>query len=155
MRKGYSVQSVDEYRTLKKAMALYAKYEYKFDEETITIIAAAIGKSVKDTKEIIRAGIDSTHYTDFYRKYADEDGENTAEDVTVDTTSNPERLFFKQWQAEALFTAYETLDYRERTMVADHLGFCPECYGIYELGKDENGNSVKLLRKRKALDYLH
>ena len=40
MRKGYSVQSVDEYRTLRKAMALYAKYEYKFDDETITIIAA-------------------------------------------------------------------------------------------------------------------
>ena len=93
MRQGYSVQSVDEYRTLKKAMALYAKYEYKFDDETITIIAAEIGKSVKDTKEIIRAGIDSTHYTDFYRKYADEDGENTAEDVTTDTTSNPESYF--------------------------------------------------------------
>ena len=150
MRTGYSVQSADEYRTLKKAMALYAKYEYKFDDETITIIAAEIGKSVKDTKEIICAGIDSTHYTDFYRKYADEDGEITAEDVTVDTTSNPEKLYFKQWQAEALFTAYESLDYRERTMVADHLGFCPECYGIYELSKDENGNSVKLLRKGKA-----
>ena len=147
---GYSVQSADEYRTLRKAMALYAKHEYKFDDETITIIAAEIGKGVKDTKEIIRAGIDSTHYTDFYRKYADEDGESTAEDVTVDTTSNPERLFFKQWQAEALFIAYEALDYRERMMVADHLGFCPECYGIYELSKDENGNSVKLLRKGKA-----
>lgn len=93
MRQGYSVQSVDEYRTLRKAMALYAKYEYKFDDETITIIAAEIGKSVKDTKEIIRAGIDSTHYTDFYRKYADEDGKSTAEDVTTDTTANPERLF--------------------------------------------------------------
>lgn len=150
MRQGYSVQSVDEYRTLRKAMALYAKYEYKFYDETITIIAAEIGKSVKDTKEIIRAGLDSTHYTDFYRKYADEDGKSTAENVTTDTTANPERLFFKQWQAEALFTAYETLDYRERTMVADHLGFCTECYGVYELGKDENGNSVKLLRKEKA-----
>ena len=69
MRTGCSVQSVDEYRALKKAMALYAKYEYKFDDETITIISAEIGRSVKDTKEIIRAGIDSTHYTDFYRKY--------------------------------------------------------------------------------------
>lgn len=98
----------------------------------------------------IRAGIDSTHYTDFYRKYADKDGKSTSEDVTTDTTANPERLFFKQWQAEMLFAAYETLDYRERSMVADHLGFCPECYGIYELGKDENGHSVKLLRKRKA-----
>ncbi|MDD6236285.1 MAG: hypothetical protein PUB00_02775 [Clostridiales bacterium] len=38
---------------------------------------AEIGRSVKDTKEIIRAGIDGTHYIEFYRKYADEDGENT------------------------------------------------------------------------------
>lgn len=150
MRTGYSVHSADEYRTLKKAMALYAKYEYKFDDNTISIISAEIGRSIKDTKEIIRAGIDSTHYTDFYRKYADEDGESTAEDVTVDTTSNPEKLYFKQWQTDALFDAYENLDYRERTMVADHLGFCTECYGIYGLGKDENGNSVKLLRKGKA-----
>ena len=150
MRQGYSVHSVDEYRTLRKAMALYAKYEYKFDEETLTKIAAEIGKSIKDTKEIIRSGIDSTHYTDFFRRYADEDGESTAEDVTVDDTSNPEKLFFRQWQTDALFDAYESLDYRERMMVADHLGFCPECYGIYELGRDENGNSVKLLRKGKA-----
>ena len=35
MRQGYSVHSVDEYRSLKKTMALYAKYECKFDEETI------------------------------------------------------------------------------------------------------------------------
>ena len=150
MRMGYSIQSVDEYRTLKKAMALYAKYEYNFDEKTITKIAADIGKNIKDTKEIIRAGIDSTHYIDFYRRYADDDGESTAEDVTVDNTTNPERLFFKQWQTDALFDAYENLDYRERTMVADHLGFCTECYGIYELGKDENGKPVKLLRKSKA-----
>ena len=70
--------------------------------------------------------------------------------MTVDTTSNPEKLYFKQWQAETLFSAYESLDYRERSMVADHLGFCPECYGIYEHSKDENGNSVKLFRKGKA-----
>lgn len=35
MRQGYLVHSVDEYRSLKKTMALYAKYECKFDEETI------------------------------------------------------------------------------------------------------------------------
>ena len=68
----------------------------------------------------------------------------------MDDTSNPERLFFKRWQAVALFDSYENLDYRERTMVADHLGFCTECYGIYELGSDENGQTVKLLRKSKA-----
>ena len=35
-------------------------------------------------------------------------------------------------------------------MVADHFEFCTECYGIYELGKDENGKPVKMLRKGKA-----
>ena len=70
--------------------------------------------------------------------------------MTVDTTSNAEKLYFKQWQEEALFTAYESLDYRERMMVADHIGFCSECYGIYELGKDGKGEPIKLLRKCKA-----
>ena len=53
MRTGYSVQSVDEYRTLRKAMALYAKYEYKFDDNTISIISAETGRSIKNTKEIM------------------------------------------------------------------------------------------------------
>lgn len=56
MRQGYSVHSVDEYRSLKKTMALYGKYECKFDEETLTKIATEIGKSIKDTKEMIRSG---------------------------------------------------------------------------------------------------
>ena len=131
-------------------MALYAKYEYNFEEETIPRIAAEIGKNINDTKEIIQADVDSARYTDFYRRYADEDGESTAEDITADKTSNPERRFFKQWQTDAPFNAYENLDYRERTMVAGHLGFCTECYGIYELGKDANGKPVKLLRKSKT-----
>ena len=122
-------------------------------------ISKAFGEAAKHlAKEYkLRALTDDQYAKTQYKKdmsrealYADKDGKSTSEDVTTDTTANPERLFFKQWQAEALFTAYETLDYRERTMVADHLGFCTECYGVYELGKDENGNSVKLLRKEKA-----
>ena len=61
-------------------------------------------------------------------------------DITSDETSNPERQFFKQRQTDALFDAYENLDYREHTMVADHLGFCTECYGIYELGKTKTAS---------------
>lgn len=40
-------------------------------------------------------------------------------DVTADTVFNPERLFFKPPQAEALFSAYDSRDYRERSMAAD------------------------------------
>ena len=45
MRQGYSVHSVDEYRSLKKTMALYGKYECKFDEETLkALLQQATGK---------------------------------------------------------------------------------------------------------------
>lgn len=53
MRQDYSVQSVDEYRTLRKAMALYAKYEYKFDDETITIkLPPKSGKASRTPKKL-------------------------------------------------------------------------------------------------------
>lgn len=51
MLQGYSVHSMDEYRTLKKAMALYAKYEYNFDEETITKIAQKLTKASRTPRK--------------------------------------------------------------------------------------------------------
>lgn len=51
MRQGYSVHSVDEYRSLKKAMALYAKYECKFDEETLTKIAQRLEKASRTPRK--------------------------------------------------------------------------------------------------------
>ena len=35
-------------------------------------------------------------------------------------------------------------------MIADHLGFCSGCYGIFETAKDENGKPVKAFRQEKA-----
>ena len=84
------------------------------------------------------------------KEVIDEKAPNATSFCDVFSGTSTVARFFKQWQAETLFSADEALDYRERSMVADHLGFCPECYGIYEPGKDENGNSVKLLRKGKA-----
>lgn len=52
------------------------------------------------------------------------------------------------------FDRYEKLDIRERSMIADHLGFCRECHGIFETGEDENGSTVKLFRQKKAYTDL-
>ena len=153
MRTGYTVQSSDEYKLLRKAMALYNKYG-KSDDKTIARIAAEIGKKIKDTKEIISAGIRNMSYAEFYRKYADEDGETSAEDVTRDDTTDPAKMFFDEWRANAVFDRYEKLDIRERSMIADHLGFCRECHGIFEMGEDENGSPVKLFRQKKAYTDL-
>lgn len=149
MRTGYTVQSGDEYKLLRKAMALYNKYG-KSDEDTIARIAAELGKNVKDTKELIATRLRNMSYAEFYRKYADEDGETSAEDVTRDDTTDPEKVFFDEWRADAVFDRYEKLDIRERSMIADHLGFCRECHGVLEKGTDENGEKVLLFRQKKA-----
>ena len=118
MRTGYTVQSNDEYKLLRRAMALYNKYG-KSDDETIARIAAELGKNVKDTREIITAGLRNMSYAEFYRQYADEDGESSAEDVTRDDTTDPAKMFFDEWRANAVFDRYEKLDIRERSMIAD------------------------------------
>ena len=149
MRTGYTVQSNDEYKLLRRAMALYNKYG-KSDDETIARIAAELGKNVKDTREIITAGLRNMSYAEFYRQYADEDGESSAEDVTRDDTTDPAKMFFDEWRAGAGFDCYKKLDIRERSMIAEHLGFCRECHGILENSTDENGEKILLFRQKKA-----
>lgn len=149
MRTGYTVQSNDEYKLLRRAMALYNKYG-KSDDETIARIAAELGKNVKDTREIITAGLRNMSYAEFYRQYADEDGESSVEDVTRDDTTDPAKMFFDEWRADAVFDRYEKLDIRERSMIADHLGFCRECHGVLENGTNENGEKILLFRQKKA-----
>ena len=150
MRHGYTMQSADEQKTARKAMALYGKLGYKSDDDTIRKIAAVVGKSEKDTREIIQCAVDNTHFVDFCRQYADEDGETTGEDVICDHSTEPGRAYLHQWREEALFGAYEKLNYREREMIADHLGFCPNCCGVFEMTEDKNGKPVKAFRKEKA-----
>ena len=149
MRHGYTMQSADEQKTARKTMALYREHEYKTDDITIRKIAAVVGKSEKDTREIIQCSVDNTHYIDFFRNYVDEDGETTGEDVTCDYSSEPSREYIRLWREESLFAAFEKLTYREREMIADHLGFCTDCYGIFEMD-EVNGIPIKAFRKEKA-----
>ena len=92
----YTIPSGDEYALLRKAMALYAKYGYKSDDATISKIALEIGRTYKTTKQMITGGVRNMMFTEFYRQYADEDGEEGAEDVTVDTTTEPSRMFYHE-----------------------------------------------------------
>ena len=94
MRTGYTIPSGDEYALLRKAMALYAKYGYKSDDATINKIALEIGRKPKTAMQMISGGIRNMMFTEFYRQYADEDGEEGAEDVTVDTTTEPSQMFY-------------------------------------------------------------
>ena len=88
-------------------------------------------------------------FVDYYRQYADEDSEESREEVAADETSETEKLFFTLERAEAVMEAFENLNYRERAIVSAHLGFCMECYSTcYYDNKDLNENGKP---KRKSL----
>ena len=125
--RGLTVQSSDEYLRLRKVMRLYREYGQETDDVTIQKIAAELQENPDLIKELIVAGIRNTQFVDFYRQYADEDSEESREEIAADETSNTEKLFLKIERAEKIMEAFESLNYRERRMVSAHLGFCMEC----------------------------
>lgn len=153
MRTGFTVQSNDEYLRLRKAMRLFREYGGKADSATIQKIARTIGANEKDISEIIRSGMQNMQFVEYYRQYADEDSEESREEIVTDGTSETEKLFFTLERAEAVMAAFENLNYRERAIVSAHLGFCMECYstGRYdENDLDEDGKPKRKSRPKEA-----
>ena len=147
MRTGFTVQSHDEYLRLRKAMRLYREFGNKSDDATIEKIAEAIGTSKEDAIEIIRCGMQNMQFVDFYRQYSDEDSEESREEVAHDGSSEPDKIFFNLERTEAVMTAFENLNYRERAMISAHLGFCMECYATHFYDKDDLDEDGKPTRK--------
>ena len=147
MRTGFTVHSDYEYSRLRNAMRLFREYGSKADDTTIEIIARDIGTSKEDADEIIRSGMQNMQFVDYYKQYADEDSEESREEVACDNSSEPDKLFFKLEQAEAVMTAFENLNYRERAMVSAHLGFCVDCYSTHYYDNDDLDKDGKPKRK--------
>ena len=151
MRTGYSIQSEFEYARLRKAMAIYKDLGGEFTEETITKVAERIGESYEKTKSIIEGGILTENYTDVQSNREGED-EGSTDLLLPDFLLNPENIYFKQELYDKLYEAYDSLEYTEKIMLAQHLGFCPECFSTHYADKndlDENGSP-----KEKAIKLL-
>ena len=151
MRTGYSVQSSYADEQLRKVMWQYAEHGYRYDEETIAAISNETEISTKNVEEILQGGLLNMSITDFYRHYRDEDSEETMEEVAADGTSQTEELYFRMEKAEEVMAAFEALNYRERAIVADHLGFCRDCYATYYYDTDdfnEDGNPKRKHRRK-------
>ena len=141
MRTGYSIQSEFEYARLRKAMAIYKDLGGEFTEETIAQVATQIGESYEKTKSIIEGGILTESYTDIQNK-SDDDDETESSIIVPDSSLNPENIYFKQELYGKLYEAYDSLEYTEKIMLAQHLGFCPDCFSTRYADKtdlDENG----------------
>ena len=87
--------------------------------------------------------------TNFYRQYGDEDSEECLEEAIADGTSQTEELYFRIEKAEEVMAAFEALNYRERAIVADHLGFCRDCYATHYYDDEDLDEDGKPKRKPK------
>lgn len=128
MRSGFTVESADVYSNLRKIMALYNKTGGKDNNGIIKEISEAVNLSENRVREMLSGGLRNLSFVDFYRQYADEDSEQSREDVTCDNTFEPCREVIHMEQHDVLFDAFDSLTYREREVVRAHLGFCDKCH---------------------------
>lgn len=126
---GMVTMTADTYPVLKRIMAIYHQGGDNATDGSMQRIADEVGMDVKTVQRYIVIGTLNERRADFYLQY-DEDGEETGEDVSVDTTSQPDKLYFRSVLYAALYEAYDSLTYREQRTVAKHLGFCDTCWSI-------------------------
>lgn len=126
---GVITMTADTYPVLRRIMAIYHLNGDDCSDSSIQRIADETGMDTKTVRRYIAIGTLNERRVDFYRQY-DEDGEETAEDISVDATSQPDKLYFRAVLYDALHEAYDSLTYREQHTVAKHLGFCDTCWSV-------------------------
>lgn len=146
IRTGYTVQSLAEFAKLRKAMAVWDKYERSYTEETLQRIAEEIQETVSNVKEILLGGLLNESAVELYRKYADEDGEESMEEAVPDHSSEPYHLYMKYELYSRLWGAFDKLSYEEQSMLAQRFGFCLDCKSVFYMDfkdLDEYGEPKK------------
>ena len=126
---GVVTMTVDTYPVMRRIMAIYHRNNDDCSNGCIQKIADEVGMDAKTVQRYIAIGALNERRADFYLQY-DEDGEETGEDVTVDTTSEPDKLYLREVLHAALYGAFDSLTYREQRTVAKHLGFCDTCWSV-------------------------
>ena len=155
MRTGYTSLSSYADAQLRTVMWKFAELGYRYDEEVIDTISKETGISAKNVNEILLGGYINMNRADFYRQYGDEDSEESMEEVAADGTSQTEELYLRIEKAEKVMSTFESLNYRERTIVADHLGFCRDCYATHYFDTDDLDEDGKPKRKpRRKVPFI-
>ena len=129
VQSGVITMTADTYPVMRRIMAIYHLNGDDCSDSCIQRIADETGMDEKNVCKYIAIGTLNERRVDFYRQY-DEDGEETAEGISVDTTSQPDKMYFREVLYDALHQAYGSLTYREQHTVAKHLGFCDTCWSI-------------------------
>lgn len=128
MRTGLTVPSDSEYKKVRKAMGLYSIY--KKDPNALKKISKAIGAKEDTASQILQDALRNQQFVDFYRQYADDDGEESREEICGDDTYEPLRTLVQKELTETLFSAYNALSYKEQEVIRIRTGVCPDCHRV-------------------------
>ena len=139
---GVVTMTTDTYPVMKRIMAIYHQNGGNGSDKAIQIIADEIEMEYRTVKQYLAIGLLNERRAYFYKDY-DENGEETDEDVTVDYSSEPDKLYSRTVLYNALYSAYDRLSYREQRTLAKHLGFCYSCW-----------STRKAILKNGEVDYI-
>ena len=84
--------------------------------------------------ELIQCALLNALCTGTDRQFSTADGEweESSEERTASPYPEPYEALQQQYRTDALLAAWNALNYREKEMLAAHLGFCPECFSVLE-----------------------
>lgn len=139
---GVVTMTPDTYPIMKRIMAIYHQNGDNGSDKAIERIADEVGMEYMTVKQYLTIGLLNERRADFYKDY-DEDGEETDEDVTVDYSSEPDKLYSRAVLYNSLYAAYDKLTHREQRTLAKHLGFCDSCW-----------STKKAILKNGVVDYI-
>ena len=129
-------------------LALYDQFGFRSDEETIKKISLAVGRKPKLVRKILTGGLRNTGYVDIY---AGEECDGIEEYASTSAT-DPYVVLCRQEAFDAVWQAYESLEYRQRDIVAARLGFCMECGSTRRSVMEGNEKMLRRIPKKAFID---
>ena len=164
LEESWSVDSLDQY---KKIRGIAWKYSTSGEHAQKTISEYAAEKNCKQetAAEYLKAAKGLRSRQSFYVSRQDEDSEETGEDVSRDDHWDYAEILWNGIKAEAIQKAFDTLDYREQTLLEKRNAICMHCGRVSPMSSrssfeelatlfEGSGTSGAERAYRKALDKL-
>ena len=164
LEESWSVDSLDQY---KKIRGIAWKYRTSGEHAQKTISEYAAEKNCKQetAAEYLNAAKGIRSRQSFYVSRQDEDSEETGEDVSRDDHWDYAEILWNGIKAEAIQKAFDTLDYREQTLLEKRNAICMHCGRVSPISSrssfeelatlfEGSGTSGAERAYRKALDKL-
>ena len=164
LEESWSVDSLDQYKKI-RGIAWKYRTSGEHAQKTISEYAAERNCKQETAAEYLKAAKGLRSRQSFYVSRQDEDSEETGEDVSRDDHWDYAEILWNGIKAEAIQKAFDTLDYREQTLLEKRNAICMHCGRVSPMSSrssfeelatlfEGSGTSGAERAYRKALDKL-